>query len=115
MVPALGVGVFGGLLSGFLGVGGGLVMVPLILLWMKTDRHNAHATSLAAIFVVAASGMTGYAAGDAIDPVLGLTLGAGGLVGAAFGARLMHRMSIDGLQLAFALLLVVAGTRMLFL
>lgn len=88
-------------------------MVPLILLWMKTDRHNAHATSLAAIFVIALSGVVGYAGGDALDPALGITLGLGGLVGAALGARLMHRMSPTALRLVFALLLVVAGIRML--
>jgi hypothetical protein len=106
------VGLAGGFLSGFLGVGGGIVMVPLILWLLRTDRHTAHATSLAAIFLIAASAIVGYWRGDSIDLGRGLALGAGGLIGAYMGAQLLNRMSATGLQLAFALALVVTGARM---
>lgn len=102
----------GGLLSGFFGVGGGIVMVPLILLLLKADRHKAHATSLAAIFIIALSGVWAYGRNDSIDIAVGLALGAGGLVGAWTGAQLMHRMSSASLRLVFALILLVAGFRM---
>ena len=112
--PALAVGLGGGLLSGFFGVGGGIVMVPLILWLLKSDRHKAHATSLAAIFIIALSGVIAYGRNDAIDFSVGLALGVGGLIGAWVGAQLMHRMSPDSLRLIFALILLVAGFRMVF-
>lgn len=112
-LPAAAVGLVGGFVSGFLGVGGGIVMVPLILLWVRSDRHTAHATSLTAIFAIAVSALFGYAGGEAIDVPLGLALGAGGLVGAAVGARAMNRMSPMALKVVFALALLVAGVRML--
>lgn len=113
ILPAAGVGLVGGFVSGFLGVGGGIVMVPLILLWVKSDRHTAHATSLTAIFAIAASALVGYASGDAVDVPLGLALGVGGLIGAAVGARAMNRMSPTSLKVVFALALLAAGIRML--
>jgi uncharacterized membrane protein YfcA len=113
MIASAGVGLVGGFVSGFLGVGGGIVMVPLILLWVHTDRHTAHATSLTAIFAIAASALMGYAEAGAVDIPLGLALGAGGLIGAAFGARAMNRMSPTTLKGVFALALLVAGIRML--
>ncbi|GIU92342.1 MAG: hypothetical protein KatS3mg011_1248 [Acidimicrobiia bacterium] len=112
VVAALGVGLAGGLLSGFFGVGGGIVMVPLILWVLRADQHQAHATSLAAIFLIAASGAAGYAAAGEVDPGTGLALGAGAVVGAIVGARTMNRMSVPALQLAFAVALIVAGIRM---
>ncbi len=112
--PPLAVGLGGGLLSGFFGVGGGIVMVPLILWLLKSDRHKAHATSLAAIFIIAFSGVVAYGRNDSIDFAVGLALGVGGLVGATLGAQLMHRMSSDSLRLVFAIILLVAGARMVF-
>jgi uncharacterized protein len=113
VAAAAGVGLVGGFVSGFLGVGGGIIMVPLILLWVRTDRHTAHATSLTAIFAIAASALIGYAGGESIDLPLGVALGAGGLIGAAIGARAMNRMSPTALKVVFALALLVAGVRML--
>ncbi len=112
--PPLAVGLGGGLLSGFFGVGGGIVMVPLILWLLKSDRHKAHATSLAAIFIIAFSGVVAYGRNDSIDFAVGLALGVGGLVGATLGAQMMHRMSSDSLRLVFAIILLVAGGRMVF-
>lgn len=118
MIPSLSipkallVGLAGGVLSGFFGVGGGIVLVPLLLMVMRFDQHSAHATSLAAIFLIAISAFLGYWTADAVDIPIGIALGVGGMAGAAFGASLMHRMSPDGLRAAFAVALIVAGLRM---
>lgn len=109
----LAAGFLAGLLSGFFGVGGGIVLVPLILFVVGQDQRRAHATSLAAIFLIAVSGMIGYASAGEIDLGVGVALGAGGLLGAATGARLMHRMSVASLKLVFGLVLVATGLRML--
>lgn len=106
------VGLAGGLLSGFFGVGGGIIMVPLIMWLLRADRHTAHATSLGAIFVIAVSGVITYAQAGSIDVAVGIALGVGGLVGAWIGAQLMHRMSSSGLRVVFAIVLIVAGLRM---
>ena len=114
LLRAILVGLVGGFLSGMFGVGGGIVMVPLIMWVLGHDRHTAHATSLAAIFLIASSGVVAYASAGSMDASIGLALGLGGIVGGILGATLMHRMSPRGLQLVFALLLVGAGLRMVF-
>lgn len=106
------IAVAGGALSGFFGVGGGIVLVPLILLFLKPPRKTAHATSLGAIVALSFAGMLGFAVSDQVDWVLGLTMGAGGVVGGALGAHYMNRLSPRTLRLIFASVLILAGVRM---
>ncbi len=109
---ALLVGLAGGTLSGFFGVGGGIVLVPLLILVLRSDQHAAHATSLAAIFLIALAAFAGYLTSDAVDLEIGVALGVGGLAGAALGATLMHRLSPNAIRGVFALAMIVAGIRM---
>lgn len=106
------VGVAGGFVGGFFGVGGGIALVPLILWVIVSDRHIAHATSLAAIIVIASFGMLGFAVEGRVDWVVGAGLAIGGIVGAALGANLMDKMSPSALKIVFAVVLIVAGLRM---
>lgn len=106
-------GLVGGLLAGFFGVGGGIVLVPLLVDLGRLSQHRAHATSLAAIFFIGLSTFAGYATSGEVDGALGVALGAGGLAGSALGASLMHRLSASTLKLVFAALLLVLGVRML--
>ena len=100
------------MMSGFFGVGGGIVLVPMILWLLKADRHTAHATSLAAIFLIALFGMAGFALDGNVDWTVGIGLALGGIVGAAYGANLMGRLSPSTLRIVFGIVLVVAGIRM---
>ena len=106
------VGVAGGFVGGFFGVGGGIALVPLILWVIVSDRHIAHATSLAAIIVIASFGMLGFAVDGRVDWKVGAGLAIGGIVGAAIGANLMDKMSPAALRLVFSIVLIIAGLRM---
>ncbi len=108
----LGIGAAAGLFSGFLGVGGGIVMVPLMIGLLGFDRHRAHATSLGAIVLISISATLRFGVAGEVDWVIGLTLGAGGVFGATAGAHLMNRLSAEALQGIFGVILVVAGLRM---
>ena len=105
-------GVLGGVVGGFFGVGGGIVLVPLGLWLLRLDQHRAHATSLAAITAIAFAGTMRFALAGAIDWGVGVALGVGGVLGSTVGARLMHRLSPRALQGLFAVVLIVAGIRM---
>jgi uncharacterized membrane protein YfcA len=108
-----GIGLFAGLLSGLLGVGGGIVMVPLLVLVASYGQHEAHATSLAAIIPIAAVGALRYAAAETVDYRVAVLLAAGGLLGAPLGARLMARTSETALKLLFGLLMVAVAVQLL--
>ena len=111
---ALGVGVLAGVMSGLFGIGGGGVMVPLLVLWLALPQHRAHATSLGAIIVTAASGMARFAGDSEVLYGIGIGISAGAVLGAFVGARLMHRLSPKRLREAFSVLLVLASLQMLF-
>ena len=56
----LAIGLGGGLLSGLLGVGGGVIMVPLLVLWAGYAQRQAHAMSLGAIIPISMAGIATY-------------------------------------------------------
>ncbi|HRV65062.1 MAG TPA: TSUP family transporter, partial [Candidatus Nanopelagicales bacterium] len=83
------VGVFGGLLAGIFGVGGGIVMVPLLVFLIGLDQRTAVTTSLLAIIPISVLGMLGYAFGSAVAWQAGLVMGVGSVVGGQLGVRLL--------------------------
>lgn len=106
------VGVVGGVFSGAFGVGGGIVMVPLMLWLLGFDQRRAAATSLAAIVLSSISGSITYFATGHVDLVVGLIVGAGGIVGSLIGARLLRILPIVWLRWGFIALLVVIAVRL---
>jgi uncharacterized membrane protein YfcA len=106
------VGLLGGFFSGALGVGGGIIMVPLMLALLKFDQRRAAATSLAAIVLSSISGAITYGVAGHTDVVAGLLLGAGGVVGSLIGTRLLKVLPIAILRWGFIALLVVIAVRM---
>ncbi|MGH2736649.1 MAG: TSUP family transporter [Actinomycetota bacterium] len=106
-------GLVAGVFSGLLGVGGGIVMVPLLVGAMGLTQHRAHATSLAAIVPIASVGAGTFAAEGAVDWQIAALLAAGALVGAPVGARIMAGTSEGMLKMMFAALMIVVGIQML--
>ncbi|MFN2389580.1 MAG: TSUP family transporter [Actinomycetota bacterium] len=110
-VAVIASGFAAGLMSGLLGVGGGVVMVPLVALAAGLSEHEAHGTSLAAVVVMGAVGAAAFAAGGETDIGVAALLALGAIAGAPLGARVMAAMSEERLETAFGiLLLAVAGT-----
>ena len=100
------------MLGGGLGVGGGIILVPLLVA-AGFDQHRAHATSLAAILLIALTGAISFGvAGEAVFE-LGVTVGIGGVVGSVIGASVMNRVSTRTLSIVFAVVILVAAIRMI--
>lgn len=113
LLAAVGAGA--GVLSGMFGVGGGVVMVPALVLLVGLGQHRAHATSLAAIVPIAAVGAFVFGRANSVDLIAAVLLAAGSLLGVQAGVRLMNRLSDDRLALAFAGFLIALAVLMLFL
>lgn len=107
------IGLAAGLLSGGFGVGGGIILVPLLLV-VGMDRHRAHATSLASMFPIAVAGAVIFALSGEVNLGLGVAVGVGGVAGSIIGASLMNRLSTRSLSIFFGLVLLAAGIRMIF-
>jgi len=105
-------GVAAGVLSGLMGVGGGIVMVPALVM-AGLSQHRAQSTSLAAIVPIAVVGALMFGIGDSVDFGAAVVLAAGSLVGARGGALLMHRLSGVVLARVFGAFLIVVAITML--
>lgn len=108
------IGVLTGLLSGLLGIGGGVVLVPAMVYLLGMNQHQAHGTSLAVISLVVLSSAMFYGFHGEMDWLIALELAIGGVIGAAIGARLCCLSSTGRLRRYFALFLVFVAFRMLW-
>ncbi|MFB6612185.1 sulfite exporter TauE/SafE family protein [Agromyces sp. NPDC056379] len=107
------IGAVGGLLSGAFGVGGGILMVPLFVMFAGMDQRRASATSLAAIVPTAIVGSITYFVNGEVDVIPALFVAAGGIIGSWIGARLLRRLPLGWLRWMFIALLVAVAVRML--
>jgi uncharacterized membrane protein YfcA len=109
LVRLAAIGVLAGVYSGFLGLGGGFVIVPALTRYLGMPVKRAIGTSLVTVAVLAIPGtITHYFLGH-IDPWLALFLAIGVVPGAMIGARLTAGASDRAIRLAFAGLLLVVG------
>ncbi len=99
------IGLVGGFFSALFGVGGGILIVPLLLLVARFTERTAMATSLAAIGVTALAGTIGYAVVGRVHPLEAALVGIPAALGAITGTALQQRIRARELALAFAALL----------
>lgn len=113
VASALALGLGAGFLSGLFGVGGGVLMVPALLLLVPgTDFYEAKAVSLVVISLATLAGILRHRAAGNVDLRLGLLLAAGGLLGSAVGTALSVSVPERTLEAAFGLFLVLIGSRL---
>ena len=106
------VGLAAGFLSGLFGVGGGILLVPALVIILSLPQKLAHGTSLAAVLPIAISSLLGYTLEDKVDwPVAGL-LAAGAIGGAVIGTNILHRLPQRVVGWAFAALLIATAIRL---
>jgi len=103
------IGLGGGLLSGLLGVGGGVVMVPALVLWAGLEQHDAHAVSLGAIIPISAAGVLVFGAAGELEVLPALLLAVGSMLGARIGAGVLTRLDERRLRSVFGIFLVVTA------
>jgi len=106
------IGVVAGLFGALLGVGGGIVTVPLLLA-LAYDQRAASATSLAAILVSATAAAITYAFHGDVRPGAAALVGLPAVAGVLAGTALQQRIPIGQLSYGFALLLAAVGIRLL--
>lgn len=112
---ALLVGLVIGVLSGIVGIGGGILFIPALIWFFRMDQHKAQGTSLGALLAPVGifAFLEYYRKGNA-DLRIALLLAAGFLVGGYFGAVVAQHISELWLRRIFAIMLVVIGAHMFF-
>lgn len=108
----VGVGAGAGVVSGLFGVGGGIVLVPYLVLVRGWEQKRAQATALVMVAMAATAGLMPYAWSGTVVWAASATVLVGGLIGAVVGSALVKRLRSWVLQVAFAVLLVIAALRL---
>ncbi|MGH9116350.1 MAG: sulfite exporter TauE/SafE family protein [Acidimicrobiales bacterium] len=110
----IGVGLVAGFLSGLFGVGGGILIVPSLVLILHMAQRLAHGTSLAAIVPIAVAGVIGFALEDAVDWAVAGLLIVGAAAGAVVGTRLLAILPARALGFIFTGALLATAIRLVF-
>ncbi|MEF2594472.1 MAG: sulfite exporter TauE/SafE family protein [Eggerthellaceae bacterium] len=103
------IGLGAGLMSGYVGVGGGFIMVPLMLSLIHIPMKLASGTSLIAILILAIPGTIENGIAGNIDYVVGLSVAIGSIPGAVLGAMLVKRVPERVLRFIFGGFLIIAA------
>lgn len=101
-----------GIFSGLFGVGGGVVMVPLLILLLGMGERRATATSLAAIVLIATAATATHGAYGTLHVIEGLVVGIPAIAGVLAGTALQQRIPARRVSLLFAVLLVAVAISM---
>lgn len=109
---AIALGLGAGFLGGMFGVGGGIIMVPGLVLWVGLDQHRAHATSVTAIIATASAAIVQFAADGEVDWSSAGWIVIGALTGVYVAGRFMERIPAVWLARAFFVLVLTAAVRM---
>jgi uncharacterized protein len=99
--------------GGLLGVGGGIIMIPVLTMWGYTQKC-AQGTSLMVIGIIAPIAILRYAIHGNVDFRFAIPLAIGGLIGGEVGSRIALKVSNKALGRAFAVLLVLIALKMIF-
>jgi hypothetical protein len=114
-IAPLTLGFAAGVLTVFLGIGGGFILVPAMIYLLGMPARIVIGTSLVMILAVsAATTMVHSLTTRSVDIVLAALLLAGGVIGAQYGALLTTRIKPDYLRLALAVIILLVGLRMFF-
>jgi hypothetical protein len=112
-LPAGAIGsVFAGLNSALLGVGGGIIKVPVMNLLMGVPLRTSTATSNMMMGITAVSSAVIYLLRDQIDPFIAGPIALGVFVGASLGSRLSHRVDVRFLRWLFVAVLAYTAAQM---
>jgi hypothetical protein len=107
------IGLAAGILGGLIGLGGGIIMIPLMVEWIKVDQCRAHGTSLAVLIFTGISGAITYGFHGQTDWTAAAALALPALLTASAGARLANRLPGWKLKKIFGVFLIFCSVLLL--
>ena len=107
------IGLLAGIFGGLAGIGGGIVMIPLMVGILKMGQHKAHGTSLVALVFTGISGAITYAIHGSIDLIASLLIAGTAIFMARAGAHYAHFLSEQKLKRSFGAFMIVISLLLL--
>ena len=112
MLKNIVIGIIAGLISGFFSTGGGLILVPAFIYFIKLDE-KARATSIACILPMVITSSIFYAKNKFIDWKLGILCAIGGIVGGFIGTKFLNKVPDKILKISFLIFLIYMAIKMI--
>lgn len=107
-------GLLAGILSGFVGVGGGIIMVPVMVWLLGYSQHQAQGTSLAVLmFPVVFMAVRNYYRAGMIDPKVVAVIAIAFVAGGYFGSKWSLALPMETVRKVFGLLMIIAGAKLI--
>jgi hypothetical protein len=111
-IPVWGIGFIIGFAGAIMGIGGGFLLVPMLIYFLRVPTATVIGTSMVLTLITMASATVMHAATNhLVDAVLALILMGGGVIGAQFGARTGQKMRGERLRLLLGILVLLVGLR----
>lgn len=111
-ITAAAIGLAAGVVSGLFGVGGGVIVVPALVMLLGFAQRNASGTSTATIVASSSAALIAFVAEGEVDWAAAALVFSGAGVGAWAGARFLGRVPERALGTVFAAVMVVAAARL---
>ena len=112
IIALIVLGLFAGAIAASLGLGGGIIFVPALVVLFGFDQHIAQGTSLAVIFPTAIVATIAHTRRGNVRWHLAVPIGIAGIIGAVFGAQVALRLDPDLLRRMFGAFLLLLAARM---
>ena len=116
LLSLIAIGLLAGILSGFMGVGGGVVMIPLMIVLLGYDQHEAQGMSLAvlAVPVTFLAAYNYHSSGHPINWKFALVIAVCFVIGGFVGSKFAVSINQEVLKKVFAIVLVIAALKLFF-
>lgn len=116
IIGLIALGILAGVLSSLVGIGGGIVIVPVLVLLFGLSQHTAQGTTLAMLsFPVSLAAAITYHKKGMVDWRIALILCAGFVVGGYFGSKVAVDLPTGTIKKVFAVILIIIAVKFLFI
>ena len=102
-----------GIVSGFFGAGGGMILVPFMTLILKDEEVKSRATTILCIFFMVLTSCFFYFKEDSIDWSTAIKSAIGGIIGGVIGSKLLIKLNKNILNILFIIFLIFSGIKMI--
>ena len=107
------IGMLAGIVSGLFSTGGGMILVPAFMYWLRLDATKSRGTSVFCILPMVITSSFFYYKGNFVDWKISILCAIGGTIGGYFGAKLLKKLPEKYLKIAFTFFLIYVSFRML--
>lgn len=108
------IGLVAGFVSGLFATGGGMILVPAFIYFLKLNEKKARGTSLFAILPMVITSSIFYYNNNYINWKIGILCAIGGVIGGIIGSKMLKKLSDKTLRLFFAIFLMYVSIKMIF-